>query len=1442
MQKIAHLADIHIQDRRRGEYAEVFKKLYASLREDEPTLVVVAGDIFDNKMRASAHNLEDVAAFLTELTKIAPVVIIAGNHDTNCLTPGALDLLTPLVADRAALQPPNLTYWRGSGVYKAHGMVWTVIATDGRHPEADEEEDFKTKEGMHAVPHICLFHEEVTGALLPSGAQLRDFKLTKGSFDRYDLTMGGHIHLRQKITPRSAYCGSLVQQTIGEAHYGHGYVSWQLIPSTAHAPYKTEEPTLRGVDIKNDQGFVRVLVDSTGKDITRLPTPQHPRYWEMVHHEDAPPALVAIVAESYETAYGMASRAIRQVPRTGEMPQAEMSQAEAPQSSETQERSALHAAQLASRTLASHEEIIRELLGDSPLVESVLDLHRARWVEPAGAATGGKFRLIKLEFDNMYAFGPANVIDFTSLEGCVSGVVAPNHTGKSSLIEALVFALYEEHPRAPTKKDIIHQGAPSCRITLDFELDGKPGRITKGMINSRTHAGESQYQFEYAGENRTKGGTTDTISEITSVLGGAVNALASSFQLQGGENGGFIGTTPAGRKKLIASVMTLGSFETQERLVAKDLTACGGEVKVLEAQFRGTAEPKLELLLCTEEGDLDDLRDEVTSWTQLASIQATTAINADRNFVEALATEKRLQDIADKLSVATEGSTHSVQECESEVVGWQVAIGGEDKRTTPSDVFDAHERAPRHGTLSEKIDPESIAEKESAVQAARERITAAQMRTQEAINEVARNPLPQSISSELFDSASKSVDAAKLALDTLKLQPEAIEAPPEKSGGKKPAWSGSITKERSGPRPTDESTSTAAAAIAQVGKIFEADRTKAANFNAAAYKLAKTKVESYVDEVITVPPIPLSMIEAAKVEADLTLAKIELALLGPEAHHASQKYPVEIQAGATQETSATAICTWAASAVHHETIRGKLKPIKGCSGCEHAQSILAGDGQHLRTMAAKYQELDLKIKSAEYRKLAAISATAVEGRAAANLELSTLSAARTQYNRAEIERRATAVLEVANYWNARDVEARATHAERAKSSKRNKVLELEVLKGALEQANSTYEIAKAKADKASIAQRAHTSAVAAEVESEVELKQSLAAGEQAKNMMSRALKLREGGINSLSWWQTAAKLAAAAEASKQEAILATTKADEAAVAAAVAKAEAEIARTTLVETEAKVMATQQREVSMVREIARLTFELSFEQDRSTQLADAASRHGALKAYRMILRPTGGIGDRLLERGRAAISRQINEALRELGAKFESDLTAEYSVRIRPRANEQEAPWLPASLGSGYQKFVLSLATRLAVWRLSTSPRPDAFIIDEGFGACDDDYLESMASALESLASAPGGPKLVFLVSHVDILKARLERALEIEVHATGSRVANAAATIQQARPARPAVAAAADGGGDASALQPDPANASNVYCRVCAQSLRASWGARHLASAKHAAALKKSLV
>ena len=90
--RVVHLADIHVQDRRRAEYAEVFRRLGTALRglEPPPDSIVVAGDVYDAKTRASAHNIADVGDFLAGLSEIAPVIMIAGNHDTNLATPGAL--------------------------------------------------------------------------------------------------------------------------------------------------------------------------------------------------------------------------------------------------------------------------------------------------------------------------------------------------------------------------------------------------------------------------------------------------------------------------------------------------------------------------------------------------------------------------------------------------------------------------------------------------------------------------------------------------------------------------------------------------------------------------------------------------------------------------------------------------------------------------------------------------------------------------------------------------------------------------------------------------------------------------------------------------------------------------------------------------------------------------------------------------------------------------------------------------------------------------------------------------------------------------------------------------------------------------------------------------------------------------------------------------------
>ena len=74
------------------------------------------------------------------------------------------------ILDHSNHEPPNLTYWRNSGVYVAHNIIWTVIAPDGeKNPSAIDN---------HYMPHICLFHEEVNGAIMNNGMEINEFKLS----------------------------------------------------------------------------------------------------------------------------------------------------------------------------------------------------------------------------------------------------------------------------------------------------------------------------------------------------------------------------------------------------------------------------------------------------------------------------------------------------------------------------------------------------------------------------------------------------------------------------------------------------------------------------------------------------------------------------------------------------------------------------------------------------------------------------------------------------------------------------------------------------------------------------------------------------------------------------------------------------------------------------------------------------------------------------------------------------------------------------------------------------------------------------------------------------------------------------------------------------------------------------------------------------------------
>ncbi len=597
--KLAHLADIHIQDRRRDEYSAVFTALYASLQEEQPDIIVVAGDVFDSKTKASAVNFSDVADFLKALTAIAPTVMIAGNHDTNCGTPGALDLLTPVLRDHKHLQQPRLIYWRNSGVYVAHGIVWAVIAPDaGSKPQLSEIEATVAAHRLESAPRICLFHEEVNGALFSNGIAMQDFRIVSRDFDPFDAVLGGHIHLRQMITPRAAYCGSLIQQNIGETHIGHGYLVWKLSLSQGAGPYRTQIPQVRGVDIPNTRGgYLRVEM-ANGKDITSTPLPAKPQYWEVVHDGRTPLDVVEAATAKLTAIYGFGPRNVYAKigpDQTGDGPKIAAAD--------------ILRAQEASRSLSEHETIIREILGEAhPELAEVLQMHREKYAHTSYAQQRrARFRLLRLEFDNLYCYGPGNVVDFTKLERGLSGIIAPNFAGKSSFIEALLFALYDIHPRAPTKGDMVRTGATSYRTVLEFELDGKRGRLEK-TVRGRTGKHALQVKLFYDNEELTQGTGPDTLKEAKKLLGDPQHVLESAIMLQGSDNQGVVAATPDGRKKIFAEVLALGGFAEIEKGTTKEFTAANAFVKAYSNQFAGQTAEELDEEVMKIEGDADDIK------------------------------------------------------------------------------------------------------------------------------------------------------------------------------------------------------------------------------------------------------------------------------------------------------------------------------------------------------------------------------------------------------------------------------------------------------------------------------------------------------------------------------------------------------------------------------------------------------------------------------------------------------------------------------------------------------------------------------------------------------------------------------------------------------------------------------------------------------------------
>tara|TARA_Y100000310_G_scaffold212293_1_gene213124 strand:- start:6506 stop:9673 length:3168 start_codon:yes stop_codon:yes gene_type:complete len=544
VKRIYHISDIQIRNlHRHSEFEDVFNKLYEIIKKNpEDSVVYIGGDIAHSKTEMSPELVDQLSRLFKNLSDIVPTIIIAGNHDCNLNNTHRLDVLTPIVEN---LNHPNLYYFKDSGVYNFADItfvVWDVWDTEENYIQAkDVEGDTK----------VLLYHGTVDQSATDLGFKLPS-KVKLESMDGYDMVLLGDIHKMQTLQeydnvnkkPHVRYCGSLVQQNYGEAVYGHGVSVWDV-----------KNRKFEHIEIPNDYGYATLdIIDGNlPKDWDALPEKGRLRLRCKNTTETQIKKVLSIVKDKYPKLTESKLYKVDSVINLGD---------------EAKKISIGDVSNVDYQNKLILDYIKKEFFIDDNLEIQLQEINNElnQILPEEDIQRNINWKIKKFEFDNMFSYGKTNIVDFTRLSGII-GIFAPNASGKSSLLDALSFCLFDTCSRAFKADMILNNKKSDFRCKLNIEIDGtdyyverKGKRLLNGHVkvdvNFERWDTELQQMVSMNGDQRRT-----TNNNIRRVLGTYDDFILTTLSTQNNSSGVFIDKTQKEKKELLAQFMGIGVFD-----------------------------------------------------------------------------------------------------------------------------------------------------------------------------------------------------------------------------------------------------------------------------------------------------------------------------------------------------------------------------------------------------------------------------------------------------------------------------------------------------------------------------------------------------------------------------------------------------------------------------------------------------------------------------------------------------------------------------------------------------------------------------------------------------------------------------------------------------------------------------------------------------------------
>ena len=169
-------------------------------------------------------------------------------------------------------------------------------------------------------------------------------------------------------------------------------------------------------------------------------------------------------------------------------------------------------------------------------------------------------RPLRIEAEGFTAF--RRRIDISFEDADLFALVGPTGAGKSSVIDAMVFALYGKVPRYQDDRavaPVINAQSAEARVRLDFEIGHEPYSAVRVVRRTKGGATTKEARLEHRGEVLA-GDARGLDDAIANLLGLTFEQFTKTVVLPQGDFARFLHERPADRQDLLVRLLDLGVY------------------------------------------------------------------------------------------------------------------------------------------------------------------------------------------------------------------------------------------------------------------------------------------------------------------------------------------------------------------------------------------------------------------------------------------------------------------------------------------------------------------------------------------------------------------------------------------------------------------------------------------------------------------------------------------------------------------------------------------------------------------------------------------------------------------------------------------------------------------------------------------------------------------